>query len=268
MGAGLDEALELFRQWLAAQGASRRTMRERLIVVAAFGEFVGVDPRLATQREVIAYLSRPDIAPWTRTTYWGHLRSWFAWLTSVGQTSPLEGMRAPKTPRGRPRPLNPGEVELLLLDAPQRMADWMALGLYAGLRASEIARIESSHVTEATMWIMGKGGVSDYLPTAPAVWEIASRRGPGLWFPSRLGGGPLRPETVSHKSALFFHAHGVEGSIHRCRHTFATNLLRSGADIRTVQRLMRHANLNTTASYTAVDEDKLRAAVLRIRGAA
>ncbi|MEP6814121.1 MAG: site-specific integrase [Marmoricola sp.] len=44
----------------------------------------------------------------------------------------------------------------------------------------------------------------------------------------------------------------VASSPHRCRHSFATNPLRSGANIREVQQLMRHASLNTTAVYTAV----------------
>jgi Phage integrase family len=49
--------------------------------------------------------------------------------------------------------------------------------------------------------------------------------------------------------------------VHRCRHVYATRLLRSGVNIRVVQQLMRHASLQTTAAYTAVDEDELRDAV-------
>ncbi len=67
-----------------------------------------------------------------------------------------------------------------------------------------------------------------------------------------------------HSASQVFDALGIEGSIHRCRHVFGTRLLRQGVHIRTVQKLMRHASLSTTANYTAVDEDELRAAILTL----
>lgn len=56
------------------------------------------------------------------------------------------------------------------------------------------------------------------------------------------------------------------GSIYLARHSYATTLLRSGTNIRVVQRLLRHSDLSTTAIYTAVDEDEMRAAVNRLGG--
>jgi integrase/recombinase XerD len=82
----------------------------------------------------------------------------------------------------------------------------------------------------------------------------------GYWFPGNQA-GHIRPQQVSMTVGRLFHSIGIEGSIHRCRHVFGTRLLRSGVNIRTVQKLMRHANLDTTANYTAVDEDELRAAI-------
>jgi len=55
-----------------------------------------------------------------------------------------------------------------------------------------------------------------------------------------------------------FKANGIEGSLHRARHTYATTLLRTGANIRVVQELMRHKSLSSTAIYTGVDEEELR----------
>jgi integrase/recombinase XerD len=54
---------------------------------------------------------------------------------------------------------------------------------------------------------------------------------------------------------------GISGSIHRCRRVYGTRLLRAGVNIRTVQQLMRHSNLDTTAAYTAVNEVELRNAI-------
>ncbi len=58
---------------------------------------------------------------------------------------------------------------------------------------------------------------------------------------------------------------GVSGAHHRCRHTYATTLLRSGANIRVVQSLMRHQGLAVTARYLEVNDDERTAAVGRLR---
>jgi integrase/recombinase XerD len=69
---------------------------------------------------------------------------------------------------------------------------------------------------------------------------------------------------VSTMTTQLFKANGIEGSIHRCRHTYATQLLRAGVNIRVVQTLMRHASLTSTQIYTAVDEDERRDAINRL----
>jgi len=70
--------------------------------------------------------------------------------------------------------------------------------------------------------------------------------------------------TISTVTSRLFAANGIEGSIHRCRHTYATALLRSGVNIRVVQELMRHSSLASTQRYTAVDEDERRDAINRL----
>jgi site-specific recombinase XerD len=82
----------------------------------------------------------------------------------------------------------------------------------------------------------------------------------GWWFPGRSG-GHVTADVVTVDVGRLFHRLGITGSIHRMRHVYATRLIRSGAHIRRVQRLMRHRTLETTAVYTAVDEDELRDAI-------
>ena len=78
---------------------------------------------------------------------------------------------------------------------------------------------------------------------------------------------PVTPTAVSLAVSNLFARLGIEGSLHRCRHTYGTRLLRSGANIRVVQTLMRHSNLTTTAKYTAVDESEQIEAIRRLAAA-
>lgn len=69
---------------------------------------------------------------------------------------------------------------------------------------------------------------------------------------------------MTNRITRHFKAHGVEGSSHRNRHMYGTELLRTGANIRVVQELMRHASLETTVRYLGVNEDEKRAAIRRL----
>jgi integrase/recombinase XerD len=86
----------------------------------------------------------------------------------------------------------------------------------------------------------------------------------GWWFPNRERDDHVSPDVITMAVSRLFDRLGIDGSIHRLRHVYGTRLLRSGAHIRRVQRLMRHATLETTALYTAVDEDELRDAVFML----
>lgn len=266
----VEEALATFCDWLTAQACSAVTIRDRMTMIRAFARFTACGPMTATTAEVLAYLARPDLAAWSRATYYAHLSSWFSYLVARGwrEDNPLDAMTPPRAPRSLPRPLTAHEEEQLLGAASTRMRTWLTLGLYAGLRAHEIAKMQGVDITEERIFVKGKGGREDYIPTHPRIWAEALQRPRGFWFPSRCASGHIWPATVSHTSSLFFTSVGVEGAVHRCRHTYATKLLRAGVNIRVVQTLMRHSSLATTQLYTLVDEDERRNAVMLLRGAA
>lgn len=268
--ADVEEILESFRTWLTAQSCSRTTIRDRLTIVKAFGKYLHIDPLTATPFEVLTYIGREDLAPWSRMTYYNHLASWFAYLraSDVRPDNPMAGLPSPKTPLAFPRPLSDLEEEQLMEVARPMMRTWLTLGLYAGLRAMEIAKIAGADVNERTLFVVGKGAREDLLPTHPRIWEQAQSYGRGYWFPTHGRDGHYQAESLSHVTSVFFTSLGIEGAIHRCRHTYATKLLRAGVNIRVVQTLMRHSSVATTQRYTAVDEHERRSAVMLLRGAA
>ncbi|MDE9365978.1 site-specific integrase [Luteipulveratus sp. YIM 133132] len=182
----------------------------------------------------------------------------------------MQDVRKPRVPKARPRPLTPREVHQLLTTPTRHphVVTWLQLGLLQGLRVHEAAKLRGEDLTEDTLFVIGKGAKPAELPTHPEIWRIAqSYPRQGLWFPSR--NQPALPQgkrSVITAISRHFERAGVVGTSHRCRHTFATRLLREGVNIRVVQDLMRHSALSSTAAYLAVDADE-RVAAIRLLGA-
>lgn len=253
----LDQYASAMRAW----GAADDTIECRLSF-ARYLQQRWADPGAVTTADVTELLAG-GFSAWTRTTYFNHLHSLFGFLVESGviERDPTAGIRRPQRPKSRPRPLAPTEVARALDAATGDVLAWLLLGLRAGLRAHEAAKIHASHVTEAALYVKGKGGREDLLPTHPEIWSLARERS-GYWFPGRAGRVTVRPETVSEGVSKLFKRLGIAGGFHRCRHTYGTDLLRNGANIRVVQRLMRHASLATTEVYLDVTDDECRMAVL------
>jgi integrase/recombinase XerD len=262
-GPGLTD----FALWLRANGCGENTITERLSHLADFTRshpsFPNVKPMYIT-----AWLGREGLAPWTRATYYGHLRSYFTFAleNDLLTVDPMARMRRPKVPQGAPRPLTPAQVDQVMDSATNaNLHAWLTLGLFAGLRAHEIAKIRTGDVDQLNIRVVGKGAVGADIPTHPRIWTLAmDHPGAGWWFPSRAAAGHVTSLSVSTLVSRHFKANGIEGSIHRCRHTYATELLRAGVNIRVVQELMRHKSLSSTQIYTAVDEDERVDAISRL----
>ena len=260
-GAGLTD----FALWLRANGCSERTITDRLRHVEDFTRHNPGFPNVRPMH-ISAWLGREALKPWSRATFYGHLRSYFTFAVEndVIDVDPMARMRRPHVAQGRPRPLTPAQVDLLLTASRRNrnanVGAWLTLSLYAGLRAHEIAKLRGEDVTQDTIYVRGKGGVDAQIPTHPVVWALAlDRPRQGWWFPSSSSSlGHVRATSVSTGTTRLFATNGVEGSLHRARHTYATTLLRTGANIRVVQELMRHKSLSSTAIYTGVDEEELR----------
>jgi len=252
-----------FEPWLRANNCGDSTVHYRL---AHLRDFAAHHPRFpnVTPGEITNWLGRIGYMPWSRATFYGHLRSYFTFAIDAGivTVDPMARMRRPRQGKSVPRPLNPAQVRTVMAARNANVRAWLTLALYAGLRAHEIAKIRGEDVEERQLYVVGKGGSEAYLPTHPLVWALALERpAAGWWFPTIADTGHVSARSVSAITGRVFAANGIEGSIHRGRHTYATELLRAGANVRVVQTLMRHASLQSTMVYTAVDEDERRDAI-------
>jgi len=250
--------------WLRAHDCCERTVTDRTAHLADFARAYPAFPHVSAA-DVTEWVGRPGLAQWSRGSFYGHLRSYFTFALEAGVVAvdPMARMRRPKPGKSVPRPLTQVQVGTVLGAASPHMRAWLLLSLYAGLRAHEVAKIRGEDVDADQLWVLGKGGVGVYLPTHRAIWELAQTMPrTGFWFPSsRSASGHVSSLTISTSCSRLFTAHGIPGSLHRGRHTFATMLLRAGVNIRVVQTLMRHASLRSTQIYTAVDEDERRDAI-------
>ena len=244
-----------------------------------------------TVRDLRAWLARRAGDGYARTSTaraLSALRVFFRHLEREGVpvSSALALVRAPRIPRGVPRPLSEGQAKAVV-DLERRSGgappDWVArrdaavlLLLYGcGLRIGEALSLDRGDAPPAdgglhSLMITGKGRKQRLVPVLPVVAEAIAdylaacphSSGPGDPLFVGVRGRRLQPRPVQQTMARLRGALGLPASAtpHALRHSFATHLLGRGGDLRTIQELLGHASLSTTQRYTEVDEAGLMAA--------
>jgi integrase/recombinase XerD len=201
----------------------------------------------------------------------------FMRMEGAGAAGPEAVVRPPRPPRILPKTLSETQVEALLkapdINTPMGVRDraWIELLYASGLRVSELATLSALRVylDEGFVKVMGKGRKERLIPFG---------EGAEHWIRSWLA---LRPGFKPSTDALFvgrggepmtrqhfwkmLKAFAVQAGIRReaisphvLRHAFATHLLDHGADLRSVQSMLGHADISTTQIYTHVHQARLR----------
>lgn len=258
----MAEHTTTYEDWLTGRGLRPYTIYKRMSFHRTrLGDWGHMDQ---SPTVIARWLGQYD--GWTRCTYHAHLNSIFDWMVETGQVqvNPVRvTIRRPPTPRHRPTPLTEGDLSRVLAVAAPRTRAFLMLGYLAGLRASEIAAFRGEDIDELYLHVVGKGGRSETIPTHPLLWDLAADfPRTEVWFPSpRRSGRSVVPSVVTRDVGTLFRSLDITGATHRARHTYGTQLLRNGANLRVVQELMRHRSLATTAAYLGVDELERRTAI-------
>lgn len=173
-----------------------------------------------------------------------------------------------------PRYLSAAEMERMLsLSMSRRDHALVATLLFCGLRLEELRQVDVTDVDLAEGDLLvrhGKGGRQRLLPIHPRLAHVLAAhiagRNRGPLFLSRLHRRISRRQIANIVVAIAAGAGvtWVKAGVHFTRHTFATQVLRRGADLRTVQELLGHSSLSTTQIYTHVDQRQKREAVDRL----
>ncbi len=278
-----DPELEGFLALLAARRAPR-TVEAYRRDLTHFSRWLGSEPTRATTADVERYLAqlRADgLAPATVARRLAALRSLYRHLMLLGVRSdnPAADVASPRRIRRLPRTLSPGEAERLIEAAagttPRAHRDSAIVELLygAGLRVSELVSLErrSVDLDERLVRVVGKGSKERVVPVGrratDAVRRYVSRGRPYLDRRHRpelflnAKGGPLTRAGVFLILRKLAAKAGLEpGRVHPhlLRHSFATHLLEGGADLRSVQEMLGHADLATTELYTHVSDSRRR----------
>ncbi len=273
--------LEAFLEMLAAErGAARNTLlayRRDLEGFAAFAASRGEELAAASEttlRGFLAGLEAAGIGARSAARKLSALRQFHLHLLRerIRADDPTTRLDSPRLPSRLPKLLTEAEVDALLAAARARPdpAEAATLGaalelLYAtGLRVSELLGLRRNALaTEGRMLLVrGKGGKERMVPLSDAAREAARvlpAAGPWL-FPGRNPARPLTRQAfwlMLKRAALAAGLDPARVSPHVLRHAFASHMLARGADLRSLQLLLGHADIATTEIYTHVQAERL-----------
>lgn len=245
---------------------------------------------------LLAAWANEGLAPSTAARRLSSLKQFYKYLQIEGlrEDSPAKNLIGPKLGRPLPKIMSETDVDALFeaaenlaedTESPLHYRTYCQLEiLYAGgLRVSELVSIPlaSAGRRDKCLFIKGKGGKERLVPltgkavTAIAAWKkmrkqtlpknaIAKSRAEKFLFPSSSKLGHVtREHFAKNLKTLARNAHLDASKIspHVLRHAFATHLLARGADLRSVQTLLGHADISTTQIYTHVLDERMKALV-------
>lgn len=252
----------------------------------------GVDPLRVTHRQLRRYLAELTQARYSTRTINRHLsaiRGLYRWLVGEGVTDRdgAAALSGPKVARTLPHVLTEDDVERIVGacagDDPADLRDRALVEfLFAsGARISEVSRldVDSIDFSQGQVRLFGKGSKERIVPLYPLALDrlrdyldrarpalLAHRKGegaadePALFVSTR--GRRMSADALRTAFERRVRAAGVQGQVtpHTMRHTYATELLAGGADLRSVQELLGHSDLSTTQIYTHLSVERLKEA--------
>ena len=237
------------------------------------------DMKISDFRSFLSYLRNKDISSTSIARIISSLKSFFNYLlnTNLIESTVVQSLRTPKQKKSLPRPIS-SELAIETIKYAQDMEEekWIGLRnksilmlLYGcGLRISEALNLNFEDINENDYLIIkGKGNKERMVPLMDYVKNDIENyihecpknfmKDDPLFVGKRLD--RLSPRIIQYVLEKIRHNLSLPETAtpHALRHSFATHLLDSGGDLRTIQELLGHSSLSTTQKYTKVETEKL-----------
>ncbi len=280
----MDQRIEDYVSFLAAQqGASPHTVRCYRQDLEQFAQCLGALPLSIDRLQIrgyLAWLGRRGLRKSSIARKLAVIRAWCDYGVRMGRLSsnPAKLVPMPKLERRLPRVLNIDEALALMAAPTSSLRDRAILELAysTGIRVSELVGADWGDLEHGAgfLRVRGKGKRERLVPVGRAAMEaighyraalrkegaVDDRAASPLFLNRRRG--RLSARSVERLVARYSRAVSANGPVspHALRHSCATHLLESGADLRSIQELLGHASLATTERYTHVNADRLLAA--------
>jgi len=295
MNNNTNPAIESYLEMLIAErGATRNTVEAYSHDLFTFVEYLQnknqtlLNASTVTIKGYLTKLAHTGRSRSTQARTLSTLRQFYLFLQSDEQRpdNPCQNVDSPKTSRPLPKVLSEEEVTRLITasqasSTPRglRIACIIELLYSTGLRISELAGLKLSNLvdSEQLLRVLGKGGKERIVPVGePAITALQgylsvrrhfmpNNEKTDWLFPSRGASRHLTRRRIAQllkELALSAHVEPSKVSPHVLRHAFASHLLANGADLRSVQLLLGHADISTTEIYTHVLQSRLNSFVL------
>ncbi|MEP6828856.1 MAG: site-specific tyrosine recombinase XerD [Rhizomicrobium sp.] len=287
-----SDLIEAFLEMMSAErGASANTLAAYARDLADFAAFPKGGIAAASREDIRGYLvslSTAGLAASSQARRLSALRQFFGFLYAedIRKDNPTEAVEAPRISRPLPKILSAADLEAMIAAASaedsveaKRLTCIVEMLYAAGLRVSELAGLPLAAVKNKDGFILvkGKGGKERLAPL-----NASARDAITAYLDVRVEFLP-KPPRRAHAERYLFCSRGADGfltrqrlhqllktlaaktgldpakvSPHVLRHAFATHLVEGGADLRSVQTLLGHADIATTEIYTHVAKDHLR----------
>lgn len=277
--------IEMYLSDCQAQNLAEATLRLYEIVLKRFINFTGnYDIASIDNRTLMRFLfdmqQSPNISARSAAHYFGIVRTFFTylWKTNEIPINPGAVTKPPKPELKLPKVLDEYKAQIILDHVPitgwegQRNKTAIFLLLGTGVRIGELRKlnVDDVNLTLNELHIRGKGAKERLTPFTEEVADVIR-----TWLDLRrrvLRGKDISPLFFSQQLKRLSsgygttiknlcHDAGVECTAHTFRHTCATDLVRSGVDLKTVQQYLGHTNIATTEKYVHIAQNELRRAV-------
>ena len=264
---------------LQRRNYSPATTRGYILAIQQFADYYHRSPEQLGGTEIRRFqlhlLKEKKLAPGTVEGRMSALRFLYK-KTLKRRDIAYDDLIFPKTPQKLPVVLSPEEVARLIEAAPSPLHRTILMVLYGtGIRRTEASLLKVSDIDSERMVIhvhQGKGSRDRDVPMTPKLLDILReywrwKRPKVYLFPSTSGHRgvehPISDKTVWYAVTEAGKRAGIQKRIgpHTLRHSFATNLMEAGTDLRTIQLLMGHAHLEDTTVYLHLSQRHLHAAI-------